>query len=287
LSVFFDQHCAAREAGSGFLFPSGIGPVDLHPWPLSHGARFSTFFTLEDAIEVHVCSLRLKRYQACDQWHSSRVFAPLTGSHCKLRPNTEGIVNSFIQRELTNILSPPYGFRLPLFEQNLEKPYSATALGVLRVHVKSANDLWNMDFTSLSDPFCVIEVSEPPGTRALQQKRQTRHIMDDLNPVWNENFEFLVQSSAAVLTFTLYDWDEWGASPDLLGQAQETVILEVLAPNVLRRGHFDLSGTKFGGSKGTLNVDLEWKPFAVSPSSGRCVPSFLRLLLTFTVYCLA
>jgi hypothetical protein len=34
--------------------------------------------------------LRLKRYQACDQRHSSRVFTLLTGSHCKLRPNTAG-----------------------------------------------------------------------------------------------------------------------------------------------------------------------------------------------------
>jgi hypothetical protein len=29
--------------------------------------------------------------QACDQWHSSRVSTPLTSSHCKLRPNTEGL----------------------------------------------------------------------------------------------------------------------------------------------------------------------------------------------------
>jgi hypothetical protein len=34
--------------------------------------------------------LRLKRCHACDQWHSSRVFAPLTGWHCKFYPNTEG-----------------------------------------------------------------------------------------------------------------------------------------------------------------------------------------------------
>jgi hypothetical protein len=34
--------------------------------------------------------VRLKLLHACDQWHSSRVFAPLTGLHCKLRPNTEG-----------------------------------------------------------------------------------------------------------------------------------------------------------------------------------------------------
>jgi hypothetical protein len=28
--------------------------------------------------------------QTCDQWHSSRVYTFLTGSHCKLRPHTEG-----------------------------------------------------------------------------------------------------------------------------------------------------------------------------------------------------
>jgi hypothetical protein len=40
------------------------------------GARFWQKFTLEDAIG--------------SQWHPSRVFTPLTGSHCKFRPNTEG-----------------------------------------------------------------------------------------------------------------------------------------------------------------------------------------------------
>jgi hypothetical protein len=39
-------------------------------------------------------SLRLKRCHACDQWHSSRVPTPLTSSHCKLRPNTEGLGNA-------------------------------------------------------------------------------------------------------------------------------------------------------------------------------------------------
>jgi hypothetical protein len=34
--------------------------------------------------------LRLKRCRTCDQWQSSRVSTPRTGSHCKLRPNTEG-----------------------------------------------------------------------------------------------------------------------------------------------------------------------------------------------------
>jgi hypothetical protein len=38
----------------------------------------------------HTPARFLKLEHACDQWHSSRKFTPLTGVHCKLRPNTEG-----------------------------------------------------------------------------------------------------------------------------------------------------------------------------------------------------
>jgi hypothetical protein len=34
--------------------------------------------------------VRLKLLHACDQWHFSWVFTPLTGWHCELRQNTEG-----------------------------------------------------------------------------------------------------------------------------------------------------------------------------------------------------
>jgi hypothetical protein len=37
---------------------------------------------------------RLKLLHACDQWHFSRKFTPLTGLRCKSRPNTEGTRSS-------------------------------------------------------------------------------------------------------------------------------------------------------------------------------------------------
>jgi hypothetical protein len=53
---------------------------------------FRQKFTLDDAIGFHAFAplARLKLLHACDQWHSSSVLTPLTGSHCKFRPNTEG-----------------------------------------------------------------------------------------------------------------------------------------------------------------------------------------------------
>jgi hypothetical protein len=50
---------------------------------------FRQKITLEDANGSHACSLGSE--QACDQWRFSRVSTFLTSSHCKLRPNTEGL----------------------------------------------------------------------------------------------------------------------------------------------------------------------------------------------------
>jgi hypothetical protein len=55
-----------------------------------------------DPTHVH-----LKLLYACDQWHASRVSTPLTGLHCKLRPNTEGLVQmSDIDRAVRCAFSP-------------------------------------------------------------------------------------------------------------------------------------------------------------------------------------
>jgi hypothetical protein len=54
-----------------------------------YGARFPTKLYTRGCHWIPRM-FRLKLLHACDQWHSSRKFAPLTGLHCKLRPNTEG-----------------------------------------------------------------------------------------------------------------------------------------------------------------------------------------------------
>jgi hypothetical protein len=54
-----------------------------------YGARFDG--KLHSRMPLVPTPARLKLLQACDQWHSSRVSPFLTSSHCKLRPNTEGL----------------------------------------------------------------------------------------------------------------------------------------------------------------------------------------------------
>jgi hypothetical protein len=63
--------CASGNAcrhGHGSFFPAGIYTQCCHWFP----------------------HLLASSEQACDQWHSSPVSTFLTGSHCKLCPNTEG-----------------------------------------------------------------------------------------------------------------------------------------------------------------------------------------------------
>ena len=45
---------------------------------------------LQSRVPLVPTPARLKLLHACDQWHSSRVFNPLIGWHCKLCRNTEG-----------------------------------------------------------------------------------------------------------------------------------------------------------------------------------------------------
>jgi hypothetical protein len=60
-------------------------------FPVMCGARFRQKFTLDDAIRSHACSLEANTREI--KWHFFWASTPLTGWHCKLRPNTEGPLN--------------------------------------------------------------------------------------------------------------------------------------------------------------------------------------------------
>jgi serine/threonine protein kinase len=60
----------------------------LYGFPVRTAAFFRQKRTPDDAIGTHTCSLQA--LYACDQSHSSRLSTFLTGSHCKMRPNTKG-----------------------------------------------------------------------------------------------------------------------------------------------------------------------------------------------------
>jgi Leucine-rich repeat (LRR) protein len=69
---------------------------------------FRQEFTLEEAIGSHVCSLESSK-RVTVQCHSSRASTLLTGSHCKLRPNTEGLRALDCRDNMLNELPPTIG----------------------------------------------------------------------------------------------------------------------------------------------------------------------------------
>ncbi|XVF89344.1 hypothetical protein PTKIN_Ptkin19aG0122700 [Pterospermum kingtungense] len=100
-------------------------------------------------------------------------------------------------------------------------------VGTLEVKLVQAKDLANKDIVGKSDPFAVVFV------RPLRDKMKTsKTINNQLNPIWNEHFEFIVEDvSTQHLTVRVYD-DEGVQAAELIGCAQ--VALKDLEPGKVK-----------------------------------------------------
>jgi len=99
---------------------------------------------------------------------------------------------------------------------HLQKVIETTKLtydvGRLDLSVVEAKDLLDKDFFTVSDPYCIIKI----GT----EEARTARIKDNLNPVWNENFQLYFIHPIGEpfkVEFTLMDKD--AIVDDLLGKA--------------------------------------------------------------------
>ncbi|KAL6532694.1 Synaptotagmin-5 [Orobanche gracilis] len=88
-------------------------------------------------------------------------------------------------------------------------------VGVLEVKLVQAKELTNKDIIGKSDPFAVLYV------RPLRDRmKKSRTLNNQLNPVWNEHFEFVIEdASTQHLVVKIYD-DEGLQSSELIGCAQ-------------------------------------------------------------------
>ncbi|KAG9146234.1 hypothetical protein Leryth_007934 [Lithospermum erythrorhizon] len=88
-------------------------------------------------------------------------------------------------------------------------------VGTLEVKLVQAKDLTNKDIIGKSDPFAVVYV------RPLRDRmKKSRTINNQLNPVWNEHFQFVVEdASTQHLVVKIYD-EEGVQSAELIGCAQ-------------------------------------------------------------------
>ncbi|KAL5559763.1 hypothetical protein UlMin_035974, partial [Ulmus minor] len=129
----------------------------------------------------------------------------------------------------------------------LHKKKEVILRGVLSVTVISAEDLPVVDFMGKADPYVVLIMKKS------ETKVKTRVLTENLNPIWNQTFDFVVEDALHdMLIMEVWDHDTFGK--DKIGK----VILTLT--RALLEGEFQDSFPLDGAKSGRLNVHLKWTP---------------------------
>ncbi|RLM74308.1 synaptotagmin-5-like [Panicum miliaceum] len=131
-------------------------------------------------------------------------------------------------------------------------------VGALEVKLVQARDLTNKDLIGKSDPFAIVYVRPLPD-----KMKRSKTINNDLNPIWNEHFEFIVEdASTQTVTVKIYD-DDGIQESDLIGCAQ--VRLQDLQPGKVKDVWLklvkDLEIQRDRKDRGQVHLELLYCPF--------------------------
>ncbi|KAJ0984331.1 hypothetical protein J5N97_002687 [Dioscorea zingiberensis] len=136
-------------------------------------------------------------------------------------------------------------------------------VGTLEVKLIQAKNLTNKDVVGKSDPYAVLYV------RPIRDRmKRSKTINNDLNPIWNEHFEFIVEdASTQRLVIKIYD-DEGVQASELIGCAQ--VLLEDLQPGKVKDVWLklvkDLEIQRDKKDRGQVHLELLYCPFGTDNS---------------------
>ncbi|GAB4828233.1 Synaptotagmin-5 [Ancistrocladus abbreviatus] len=132
-------------------------------------------------------------------------------------------------------------------------------VGTLEVKLVQAKELTNKDLIGKSDPFAVVYV------RPVRNRMKTSKVINnDLNPVWNEHFEFIVEDkSTQRLVIKVFD-DEGLQAAELIGCAQFQ--LKDLEPGKVKDVWLklvkDLEVQRDNKNRGQVHLELLYIPIA-------------------------
>lgn len=135
-----------------------------------------------------------------------------------------------------------------------------TPIGVLRIHVQSANNLRNFETMGKSDPYARVLLSGIP-------KGRTVTFQNDLNPVWDEVIYVPVHTATERLILEVMDEEK-------LGRDRSLGLVQIAASEYIREnedGGYDVHDTKellseglrMGGAgveKGVVNYTVSFYP---------------------------
>uniref|UniRef100_A0A453D8T0 Extended synaptotagmin-3 n=1 Tax=Aegilops tauschii subsp. strangulata TaxID=200361 RepID=A0A453D8T0_AEGTS len=131
-------------------------------------------------------------------------------------------------------------------------------VGTLEVKLVQARDLTNKDLIGKSDPFATLYIRPLPD-----QTKRSKTINNDLNPIWNEHFEFIVEDAdTQSVTVKIYD-DDGIQESDLIGCAQ--VSLRDLQPGKVKDVWLklvkDLEIQRDRKDRGQVHLELVYYPY--------------------------
>ncbi|GAU11903.1 hypothetical protein TSUD_195260 [Trifolium subterraneum] len=136
-------------------------------------------------------------------------------------------------------------------------------VGILEVKLVQAKDLTNKDIIGKSDPYAVLYV------RPLRNRtKKSKTINNDLNPIWNEHFEFIVEDASTQHLFVkVYD-DEGLQSSELIGCTD--IKLSELQPGKVKDVWLklvkDLEIQRDNKNRGQVHLELLYCPFGMENS---------------------
>ncbi|TYH57786.1 hypothetical protein ES332_D08G113300v1 [Gossypium tomentosum] len=136
-------------------------------------------------------------------------------------------------------------------------------VGMLEVKLIQARDLTNKDIIGKSDPYAVLFVRPLPG-----RTKKSKIINNDLNPIWNEHYEFIIEDATTQqLVVRIYD-DEGVQASEFIGCAQ--VLLSELEPGKVKDVWLnlvkDLEIQRDSKYRGQVHLELLYYPFGMENS---------------------
>lgn len=183
----------------------------------------------------------------------------VVGGDISTLPGVSEAIEETIRDAIEDSITWPVRKVIPIIPgdySNLElKP-----VGTLDVKLVQAKNLSNKDIIGKSDPFAMVFV------RPLRDKTKTSKIINNqLNPIWNEHFEFIIEDeSTQHLTIRIFD-DEGIQAAELIGCAQ--VSLKELEPGKVKDVWLklvkDLEIHKDNKYRGEVHLELLYCPYGV------------------------
>ncbi|KAK6100352.1 C2 domain family protein [Brugia pahangi] len=172
-------------------------------------------------------------------------------------PGLLNAVRAIIDSQVSALCVLPNEIVVPLAPNfDITKLHLPEPDGVLRLKIVEARNLENRDikFTKsmASDPYCQIHVGS--------QFYRTKTIDNNLNPVWNEYFEFVVdQANGQKLRIELFDYDK-ASSDEELG----TLTIDLI--NVKEKKSLDDWFPLDACKHGDIHIQAAWMNLSCSPA---------------------